>query len=175
MYSADMFLESNADGSVIFQLHTEATGIGPVYLSVSGGNLTNGTGGSVAISGSSATGGSADNWFNLKVAFDSATKQAKLYVNNCLIKTVSGLGGDGRFYFQEWCLSLRRLGRVQDPLQECPSLHDVARSRRLSQARGPFSFAERDASHVRPRRIQNARAHIGPLRDSPSSVDSRPR
>jgi hypothetical protein len=100
MYSADMFLESNADGSVIFQLHTEATGIGPVYLSLSGGDLTNGTGGSVAISGSSATGGLADNWFNLKVAFDSATKQAKLYVNNCLIKTVSGPGGDGRFYFK---------------------------------------------------------------------------
>ena len=49
---------------------------------------------------SSATGGLADNWFNLKVAFDSATRQAKLYVNNCLIKTVSGPGGDGRFYLK---------------------------------------------------------------------------
>jgi hypothetical protein len=99
MWSADMLLESSAAGSVIMQIHTTATGVGPIYMGFAGGNLTqNAT--MTAVAGSSVPGGLVNQWFNLKVAFNAATLQSQLYVNNCLKGTVSGPRGDGNFYFK---------------------------------------------------------------------------
>ena len=39
MWSGDVYLERNTNGSVIMQVHTTTTGIGPIYLHVEGNNL----------------------------------------------------------------------------------------------------------------------------------------
>ncbi len=93
MWSADMLLESSCDDSVIMQVHTTATGIGPVYLVLKGGSIA-------PIDGTSVPGGLVNTWFNLKVAFNAATLQSQLYVNNCLKATITGRRGDGHFYFK---------------------------------------------------------------------------
>src|SRR5260370_25705949 len=102
-----MLLDSSADGSIIFQLHTESTGVGPVYLFLSGSELRNGSkgNGTSAIPSSTLPGGMAGTWFNLKVAFDpSSGKGADLYVNNCHIANVNSFNGSGtlggRYYFK---------------------------------------------------------------------------
>jgi hypothetical protein len=98
MWSTDMLLESNADGSIVVQIHTTAAGIGPIYMGFSGGNLQHNL--KTAVVGSSVPGGLTNTWFNLKVAFNAATLQSQIYVNNCLKATVSGPRGDGHFYFK---------------------------------------------------------------------------
>jgi hypothetical protein len=98
MWSADMLLEANAEGSIIMQIHTTATGIGPIYMGFTGGNLTHNL--KTAVLGSSVPGGLVNTWFNLKVAFNAATLKSELYINNCLKATVSGPRGDGHFYFK---------------------------------------------------------------------------
>jgi hypothetical protein len=83
IYSADVLIESSAKGSIVMQLHTTATGIGPVYLS--GGGIP---------------GGMVDKWFNIKLAFDASTLKSQVFINNCPKGTVSGPRGDGHFYFK---------------------------------------------------------------------------
>ena len=83
IYAADVLIESSAKGSIVTQVHTTATGIGPVYLS--GGGIP---------------GGMVGQWFNMKIAFDAATLKSQVYINNCLKGTVSGPRGDGHFYFK---------------------------------------------------------------------------
>jgi hypothetical protein len=83
IYSADVLIEASAKGSIVMQLHTTATGIGPVYLS--GGGIP---------------GGKIDQWFNMKIVFDAATLKSQVYINNCMKGTVSGPRGDGHFYFK---------------------------------------------------------------------------
>jgi hypothetical protein len=90
MWSADMFLASSTKNSVVMQVHTTAKGIGPVYLVVNGTNVPP----------LSLPGGMLDKWFNLKVAFNAATLKSDLYVNNCLKNTITGIRGDGNFYFK---------------------------------------------------------------------------
>jgi hypothetical protein len=98
MWSADMRLEASAEGSIVMQIHTTAAGIGPIYMGFTGGNLTHNL--KTAVSGSSVPGGLVNTWFNLKVAFNAATLQSQLYINNCLKATVTGPRGDGHFYFK---------------------------------------------------------------------------
>jgi hypothetical protein len=98
MWSADVLLEPSAEGSIVMQIHTTAAGIGPIYMGFTGGNLTHNL--KTAVSGSSVPGGLVNTWFNLKVAFNAATLQSQLYVNNCLKATVTGPRGDGHFYFK---------------------------------------------------------------------------
>jgi hypothetical protein len=83
IYSADVMIESSARNSFVFQLHTTAKGIGPIYLS-----------------GGGVPGGKLDKWYNVKFVFDAATLKSQVYINNCLKGTVSGPRGDGRFYFK---------------------------------------------------------------------------
>jgi hypothetical protein len=83
IYSADVLIEASAKGSIVMQLHTTATGIGPVYLS--GGGIP---------------GGMIDKWFNMKIVFDAASLKSQVYINNCMKGTVSGPRGDGHFYFK---------------------------------------------------------------------------
>jgi hypothetical protein len=83
IYSADVLIEKSASSSFVFQLHTTAKGIGPIYLS-----------------GGGVPGGMLDKWYNVKFAFDAATLKSQVYINNCLKGTVSGPRGDGHFYFK---------------------------------------------------------------------------
>jgi hypothetical protein len=99
MWNADVFLESNADGAAIMQIHTTTTGGGPVGLRLGGGNLVN-NGALTVVTGSSVPGGIVNTWFNMKVALNVATLQVQIYVNNCLKSTYTGARGDGHFYFK---------------------------------------------------------------------------
>jgi hypothetical protein len=100
LYSADMYVESNAIGSAIMQIHTNATGGGPigVRIEASGDMINNGT--LTVVQGSTVKGGLIGNWFNYKASLDTATLQVKIYVNNCLKSTFTGARGDGNFYFK---------------------------------------------------------------------------
>jgi hypothetical protein len=99
MWSADMFLEPTADGSAVMQIHTTATGGGPVGLRLNGANLVN-NGNLTAVTGSKVPGGLVNTWFNMKVALDASTLQVQIYINNCLQITYTGQKGDGHFYFK---------------------------------------------------------------------------
>jgi hypothetical protein len=83
IYSADVLIEKSASGSFVFQLHTTAKGIGPIYLS-----------------GGGVPGGMLDKWYNVKFVFDAATLKSQVFINNCMKGTVSGPRGDGHFYFK---------------------------------------------------------------------------
>jgi hypothetical protein len=98
MYSADMLIERNALGSAIMQIHTTTAGGGPVAIRDNGGNLDH-NGRNVG-NASAAAGGLVDNWFNYKVALDTATLEVQIYINNCLTSTYKGDRGDGNFYFK---------------------------------------------------------------------------
>src|SRR5262249_13224842 len=62
IYSADVLIEPSARGSIVMQLHTTATGIGPVYLS--GGGIP---------------GGMVGTWFNMKISFDASTLKSQVF------------------------------------------------------------------------------------------------
>jgi hypothetical protein len=95
IWSGDCFWESSVNGSVIFQVHTTATGIGPVYLVMNGNSIP-------PIDGAMVTGGIVGRWVNMKVAFNAATLSSNLYINNCLRGTIAhGTRGDGNFYFKQ--------------------------------------------------------------------------
>jgi hypothetical protein len=99
IWSGDAFWESSVTGSIIFQVHTTATGIGPVYMNMTGTSISD----TPPISGGTTImGGSlAGRWVNMKVAFDAATRSSQVYINNCLMGTITnGTGGDGHFYFK---------------------------------------------------------------------------
>jgi len=95
MWSADVLLERNTNGSVIMQVHTTTTGIGPVYLHVEGNRLAGSS-----ITNSDVPGGLLDNWFNMKVAINAATTESQIWINNCLKSTMRGTRGNGINYFK---------------------------------------------------------------------------
>jgi hypothetical protein len=99
MYSTDMFVERNAVGSAIMQIHATdpAVPIG-VRIMPSGDMINNGT--LTVVQGSTVTGGLIDRWFNYKASLDTATMQVKIYINNCLKSTYTGQRGSGAFYFK---------------------------------------------------------------------------
>jgi hypothetical protein len=100
LYSADMLIETNAIGSAIMQIHTTASGGGPIGLRMqANGNLVN-NGSLTVVQGSSVPGGLVNRWFNFKASLDTASLEVKIYINNCLKSTYRGDRGDGRFYFK---------------------------------------------------------------------------
>ena len=99
MYSADMLIEKNAIGSAIMQIHTTASGGGPIGIRINGGNMVN-NGSLTVVEGSSVPGGLVDKWFNFKASLNADTLEVKIYINNCLKKTYKGDAGDGHFYFK---------------------------------------------------------------------------
>jgi hypothetical protein len=99
MYSADMLIEKNAIGSAIMQIHTTASGGGPIGIRINGGNMVN-NGSLTVVEGSSVPGGLVDKWFNFKASLNADTLEVKIYINNCLKKTYKGDQGDGHFYFK---------------------------------------------------------------------------
>jgi len=100
MFSADMLVERNAVGSAVMQIHTTATGGGPIGVRIGGdGNMVN-NGSLTVVDGSTVPGGIIDKWFNYKASLNADTLEVKIYVNNCLKSTYKGGRGDGNFYFK---------------------------------------------------------------------------
>ena len=95
MFSADVFWEKSVtNGTVVMQVHTTTTGIGPVYLVANGANVA-------PITGSKVMGGLFDRWINLKVLITSESTASQYWVNNCLVASKgSGTRGDGNNYFK---------------------------------------------------------------------------
>src|SRR5262249_16309997 len=94
MWTADVFVDSPATPTVIFQVHTGATGAGPVYLRVVKGDLSE-------INGTKIATGVYGRWFNLKVAFTAPASDAVIFVNNCQKMTLkNSRPGDKNFYFK---------------------------------------------------------------------------
>jgi hypothetical protein len=99
LYSADMLIEANAVGSAIMQIHTTATGGGPIGIRINGGNMVN-NGSLTVVQGSTVPGGLVGKWFNFKASLNADTLEVKIYINNCLKSTYKGDKGDGHFYFK---------------------------------------------------------------------------
>jgi hypothetical protein len=94
MWTADVMVESAAQHTVIFQVHTTASGAGPVYLRIIDGNLEE-------INGSVLAKDLYGKWFNLKVAFTAPQSDAVIYINNCEKLTLkNSRPGSGTFYFK---------------------------------------------------------------------------
>jgi hypothetical protein len=95
MFSADVFWEKSVtNGTVVMQVHTTSTGIGPVYLVANGANVA-------PITGSKVPGGLFDRWINLKVLINADTTASQYWVNNCMVASKgSGTRGDGNDYFK---------------------------------------------------------------------------
>ena len=95
MFSADIFWDKSVtNGTVVMQVHTTATGIGPVYMVANGGGVS-------PLDGSKVPGGLFDKWINLKVEIDAGTTASRYWVNNCLVTSKgSGTRGDGNDYFK---------------------------------------------------------------------------
>jgi hypothetical protein len=95
MWSADVFWDKSVTNStVVMQVHTTATGIGPVYLVANGQDVP-------PISGAKVPGGLFGRWINLKVLINADTTASQYWVNNCLVASKgSGTRGDGNDYFK---------------------------------------------------------------------------
>ena len=95
LFSADVFWEKSVNkGSVVMQVHTTTTGIGPVYMVANGNNVS-------PLDASKVPGGLFDRWINLKVEINAQTTGSRYWVNNCLVATRgSGTRGDGNNYFK---------------------------------------------------------------------------
>jgi hypothetical protein len=94
MWTGDMLVESPSTPTTVFQVHTTATGAGPVYIRVANGTLSE-------INGSVLARNVYDKWINLKVAFDAATSTGTIYVNNCQkLVLPHSRPGSGDFYFK---------------------------------------------------------------------------
>ena len=100
LYDADIRIERNAVSSAFMQIHTTASGGGPIGIRMqSNGDIVN-NGSLTVVRGNSVPGGLVDKWFNFKAAFNANTLEVKIYVNNCLKSTYRGPRGDGNFYFK---------------------------------------------------------------------------
>ena len=95
MFSADIYWDKSvAKGTVVMQVHTTTTGIGPVYMVANGNNVS-------PISAARVPGGLFDRWINLKVSINAQNTASQYWVNNCLVHSQgSGTRGDGNNYFK---------------------------------------------------------------------------
>jgi hypothetical protein len=100
LYSADMRIEKNAIGSAIMQIHTTATGGGPIGIRMQANSDIVNNGSLTVVKGSDFPGGLVDKWFNYKASLNADTLEVKIYINNCLKSTYKGDKGDGHFYFK---------------------------------------------------------------------------
>jgi hypothetical protein len=100
MFSADFRIEKNAIGSAIMQIHTTATGGGPIGIRMQANSDIVNNGSLTVVKGSDYPGGLVDKWFNYKASLNADTLEVKIYINNCLKSTYKGDRGDGNFYFK---------------------------------------------------------------------------
>jgi hypothetical protein len=98
IWSADCYWETSVKSSVIMQVHTTATGIGPVYMTMNGTSLADSPAFKVTMDPGNVTG----RWLNMKVAFDAGTRSSQVYINNCPFATITnGTHGNGQYYFKQ--------------------------------------------------------------------------
>jgi hypothetical protein len=100
MIDMDMMVERNAVGSAVMQIHTTATGGGPIGIRIQSNSDVVNNGSLTVVKGASVPGGLIDRWFNYKASLNADTLEVKIYVNNCLKSTYKGDRGDGNFYFK---------------------------------------------------------------------------
>jgi hypothetical protein len=95
MFSADIFWDKSiTKGTVVMQVHTTSTGIGPVYMVGNAGGVS-------PLNAGKVPGGIFDKWINLKVEINASTTASRYWVNNCLVGSMgSGTRGDGNDYFK---------------------------------------------------------------------------
>jgi len=130
IYSADWYLDSSADGTVVFQLHTiGASGVGPVYMTFTKGGLDNPSGSNANVGKTvvpaTQLGGTtlANQWFNIKVQFNAASGSgANIYINNCRVPAGQNINsnnsGDTNYYFKN---GLYKCTTVSAPLNQGPT------------------------------------------------------
>ncbi len=93
MSSADVMFESPMTNTCITQI--KSTGPGEaVFMQVNGGDLRNGGGGPTVATGL------YNQWLNLKVAIDPATRVTRVWINNCLKDTGTTSPDTGTWYFK---------------------------------------------------------------------------
>ena len=92
IWSADVMYESPSK-TCVEQIHNVVGAIA-VYLRVIGDRMFNLSTGKTILTGSTGK------WFNLKVYFDTKTRQVKTYVNNCLKETSTAPSGTPFWYFK---------------------------------------------------------------------------
>ena len=100
MFSADFFIEKNAVNSAIMQIHTTATGGGPIGIRMQSNSDIVNNGSLTVVKGSDYPEGLIARWFNYKASLDADSLEVKIYINNCLKSTYKGGRGDGNFYFK---------------------------------------------------------------------------
>jgi hypothetical protein len=93
IWSADVLLDSPLSKTCIQQIHNVVGAIA-TYLRVVDGRMFN------LLTGKTIMSGSYGKWFNLKVSFDTKTRQVKTYVNNCLKETSTAPSGTPYWYFK---------------------------------------------------------------------------
>jgi hypothetical protein len=100
LFSADFFIEKNAVNSAIMQIHTTATGGGPIGIRMQSNSDIVNNGSLTVVKGSDYPDGLIAKWFNYKASLNADTLEVKIYINNCLKSTYKGGRGDGNFYFK---------------------------------------------------------------------------
>jgi len=94
MWEADMMFEAPLTHTCVMQIHNVGAAIA-AYMQVNNGELRNAAGGGTFLKGY------YNKWFNLKVAFNPDTLQARVWVNNCLmLSPKSPKGPDPNWYFK---------------------------------------------------------------------------
>jgi hypothetical protein len=95
LFSADVLWDKSVTaGTVVMQVHTTSTGIGPVYMVANGNGVS-------PLDSSKVMGGVIGRWVNLKVEINADTTASRYWINNCLVATQGkGTRGDGNDYFK---------------------------------------------------------------------------
>jgi hypothetical protein len=95
LFSADVLWEKSvANGTVVMQVHTTTTGIGPVYMVANANGVS-------PLGDGKLPGGIYDKWVNLKVEITAGSTASRYWINNCLVATQgNGTRGDGNDYFK---------------------------------------------------------------------------
>jgi hypothetical protein len=92
MWSADVLIDSG-EKTVVMQCHTTSTGIGPAYIRVEGGNLSE-------ADGTMLMSNVLGKWFNMKVAVDHSNDMTTVWINNCQKLSAVHQRGDTNLYFK---------------------------------------------------------------------------
>jgi hypothetical protein len=93
IWSADVLFESPLNHTCIEQIHNVVGAIA-TYWRVEGGRMFN------LVTGKTVLTDYYDKWFNMKVAFDTQTRQVNVYINNCLKESSTAPKGTPYWYFK---------------------------------------------------------------------------
>jgi hypothetical protein len=91
-WEADVYVDSPTTHSCIMQVKSDNPNTEALYLQVDNGNLQNSVRPTIAMN-------VMDHWFHLNVAYDTATRTGRVWLNRCLIFTTT-FSQDGVWYFK---------------------------------------------------------------------------